>query len=270
MEQFVHLIYELRDHVAWVTLNRPEKLNAVNPQMRLELFAAVDRIRADPQVRCAVITGAGRAFCTGADIYGRLFPYPVEGEEGNVLDGRTSDLRWGWHRILRLLWECEKPIIAAVNGWAVGFGAHLPLYCDLVVASEQAQFMEPWARRGLPIEAAGAYILPRLMPLLKAKEKVFFAEPISAQEALALGLVNKVVPAEELIPTAQAWAARLANLPTRVLGIHKRQLQMALDSTLERSVYDEVTALVLTQLTEDAGEAMRAYREKREPVFTGR
>jgi 2-(1,2-epoxy-1,2-dihydrophenyl)acetyl-CoA isomerase len=108
------------------------------------------------------------------------------------------------------------------------------------------------------------------MPLLKAKEKVFFAEPISAQEALTLGMVNTVVPAEELIRTAEAWAARLVNMPTRVLGIHKRQLHMSLDSTLERSIYDEANALVLTHLTEDAGEAMRAFREKREGVYTGR
>src|SRR5713226_2387890 len=92
MEPFEHILYELREHVAWVTLNRPEKLNAVNPKMRLELFEAVDRIRADPEVRCAVITGAGRAFCTGADISGRSFPYPTEGEPGNMLHGRTSDL----------------------------------------------------------------------------------------------------------------------------------------------------------------------------------
>ena len=243
-----HLLLEETNSVLWITLNRPEKLNAVNPQMRQEIVDTLDYARGTPDVRAIVVTGAGRAFCTGADIVGRNFPSPVEGEKGNSMHGRTSDLRWGWHRVMSMLWECEKPVIAAVNGWAIGFGGHLPLYCDLAIMSSTAQFREVWRARGLPVEAGGAYILPRIMPLNKAKEKLFFADPISADEALSLGMVNKVVAPDDLIPAAREWAERLAAGPTRILGIIKRQVQMSLDSTLERALHDEVNALVMTGL----------------------
>lgn len=258
-----------KGQTAWLTLDRPEKLNAVHPPMREQLLKAIDACRSDPQVRAVVITGAGRAFCTGADISGRHFPYPVEGSEGNALHDRTSNLRWGWHTIIEMLWECEKPVIAAVNGWAVGFGCQLALYCDLVIASEEARFVEIFAARGLPMEAGGSYLLPRTLSIVQAKEIAFFAEPIGAQQALSLGLVNRVVPPEDLLPLAEEWSQKLANGPTRVYGMHKRQLQMALDATLQRSFQDEANALALLAGSADAKEALEAFLQKRAPRFTG-
>ena len=179
-------------------------------------------------------------------------------------------MRWGWHNIVRMMWECEKPIISAVNGWAVGFGCQLALYSDLVIASQEAQFQEVFAARGLPMEAGGAYILPRTISLVQAKEKAFFAEPISAEEALSLGMINRVVPANELISKVEEWSTRLASGPTRVYGMHKRQLQMSLDSTFERAAQDEVNALAMLTSAEDMMEAFMSFVEKREANFTGR
>lgn len=270
MATYQFLRYELRDGVAWLTLNRPEKMNAVHPPMRDEIYAAIDACRGDPAVRAVVITGEGRAFCTGADISARYFPSPREGESDNPLHDRTSNMRWGWHRIIQMLWECEKPIISAVNGWAIGFGCQLALYSDLVLVSEDAHFQEVFAKRGLPMEAGGAYILPRIVSMVQAKELAFFADPIPAAQALALGMVNRVVPAGQLLPLAEEWSTRLAKGPTRVYGMHKRQLQMSLDSTLERSLHDEVNALNLLNSCEDSQEAFGAFREKREPKFSGK
>lgn len=266
--EFVRL--EKREGVAWLTLNRPDKMNAVHPPMRDEILAALDACRGDPETRAIVITGEGRAFCTGADISQHYYPSPIEGDAGNPLHGRTSGLRWGWHHIIQMLWECEKPIIAAVNGWAIGFGCQLALYSDLILVADGARFQEVFAARGLPMEAGGAYLLPRTLTLVQAKEKAFFAEAIPASEALALGLVNRVVPAEELMPLAEEWATRLAAGPTRVYGMHKRQLQMSLDSTFERAAYDEVNALSLLNSCADSQEAFAAFAQKREPKFTGR
>jgi 2-(1,2-epoxy-1,2-dihydrophenyl)acetyl-CoA isomerase len=269
MSEFEFLICEQRGGVAWLTLNRPHKLNAVHPPMRQELFSALDWMRGDPSVRCIVVTGAGRSFCSGADISQRFYPSPIEGEEGNQFHARTSDFRWGWQRIIETMWESEKPIIAAVNGWAVGFGCQLALYSDLVIASDAAQFQEVFARRGLPMEAGGSFILPRTMSMVQAKEAAFFADTIPAEDALRLGMVNRVVPPGQLIPLAEQWADRLANGPTRVLGMHKRLLQSALDSTMQRSFQDEINALALLTGSTDSREAIAAFRERRDPEFTG-
>lgn len=270
MSDYKFLTLEVRDKTAWLTLNRPERMNAVHPPMRDELLAALDHCRGNPDIRCVVITGEGATFCSGADISKRYFPSPVEGEFTNPLHDRTSNMRWGWHHIIRMMWECEKPIISAVNGWAVGFGCQLALYSDLVIASHEARFQEVFAARGLPMEAAGSYILPRTMSMVQAKEKAFFAEAIPAEEALALGMINRLVPAADLIPLAEEWSARLAAGPTRVYGMHKRQLQMSLDSTLERVMHDEVNALALLASAEDSMEAFMSFVEKRKPNFTGR
>ena len=226
---FEYLTLEIDQGLAWLTLNRPQKMNAVTGEMRQELVDAFDYFRATPEVRVVVVTGAGRGFCAGADISGRNFPYPREGDPESRLDGRASDLRWGWYRVLKMMWECEKPIIAAVNGAAYGFGSHLAMYADLSIASEEAQFGEVWAMRGLPVEAGGAYMLPRLAGLNRAKEILFFGEPISAQRAYELGLVNRVVPADQLMTAAREWAEKLLQSPTKVLGLIKRQVQMSLD-----------------------------------------
>ena len=269
MTHYEHLKFEIEEGVGRVTLNRPDRMNAVHPPMRDELVAVFDECRGNPLVRSVLVTGEGRAFCSGADISRRWFPSPVEGREGHPLDERISNMRWQWHRIIQMMWECEKPIISAVNGWAVGFGCQLALFSDLVIASEDALFHEAFAARGLPLEAGGAYVMPRAMSLVQAKEKAFFAEPIPPQEALSLGLINRVVPAEELMPKADEWALRLARGPTKVFGMHKRQLQMSLDSTLERVFYDEVNALTMLSNCTDTMEAFMSFIEKREPNFTG-
>ena len=268
--EYEHLLFDVRNDVAWVTFNRPEKLNCINLTMRSELFDAIDTIRASSDIRAAVFTGAGRAFCTGADLTSPGgFHVEGEGTRGHTLDHLKSNLRWSWPRLNQLLWEVDKPTVAAVNGWALGFGFHFALYCDFLIASEDARFQFIWGRRGLPVEAAGAYILPRLVGINKAKELILLADPFSPQEAKEMGLATRVVPADELLPHVTEFAERLASGPTRIMGIHKRQIQMSLDSTIERSTYDEINALILTSQSSDAQEARKAFGERREPNYTG-
>jgi 2-(1,2-epoxy-1,2-dihydrophenyl)acetyl-CoA isomerase len=173
-------------------------------------------------------------------------------------------------RLIRMLWELEKPVLAAVNGVAAGVGAHLAFACDLVIAAAEARFIEVFVRRGLALDGAGAYLLPRLIGLAKAKELVFFGDDLPADEALRIGLVNKVVPAAELRDAARAWSTRLAQGPTFALGMSKRLLNRSLEVDLETALEDEAFAVSLVTQSEDTKEGLRAFMERRQPVFTGR
>jgi 2-(1,2-epoxy-1,2-dihydrophenyl)acetyl-CoA isomerase len=166
--------------------------------------------------------------------------------------------------------EVEKPVVAAVNGVAAGMGAHLALACDLVVMAAEARLIEVFARRGIAIDSAGAYLLSRLVGLQKAKELVFFADDVPAEEALRLGLCNRVVPRAELEDAVRVWAERLAAGPTFALGMSKRLLARAYESTLETCLEEEALAQSLVSQSEDMAEGVRAFAERRKPVFTGR
>ena len=253
----------IEQQVAWITLNRPEARNAVNDEMREELLAVLTDARTNPDIRALVLTGSGKGFCTGADLSRRGGGPTGPGAAREMMRTRSQ-------RLIRALWELEKPVVAAVNGVAAGLGSHLAFACDLVIAAEEARFIEVFVRRGIALDGGGAYLLPRLIGLAKAKELVFFGEDCSAAEALRIGLVNKVVPGEQLRAAAREWAEKLAHGPTFAIGISKRLLNRSLDSDLETALDEEATFQSLVTQSEDTKEGMRAFAEKRKPVFTGK
>ena len=262
------LLFERRGAVAWVTLNRPEVRNALTPDMRNRLIEVVEEVVADLELRCLVITGAGEGFCTGADIRG------ASSRQGSGSGERTAGAARdvivnGVQRLFRALWNLEVPTIAAVNGTAAGFGCHLAWMCDLVIASDNARFIEAFTRRGIVPDGGGAYLLPRLVGLQKAKEIVFFADSWTATEAERIGLVTKVVAPSELEKATTEWAERLAAGPTKALGLAKRLLNRSLEQTLDQSLAEEALVQELVTGTNDIKEGMRAFAEKRDPDFTG-
>jgi 2-(1,2-epoxy-1,2-dihydrophenyl)acetyl-CoA isomerase len=260
------LLFERRGSVAWITLNRPEVRNALTPDMRNRLIDIVGEVAGDPELRCLVITGAGEGFCTGADIRGTS---KRQGSGERMAGAARDTIVGGVQRLFRALWNVEVPTIAAVNGTAAGFGCHLAWMCDLVIASENAKFIEAFMRRGIVPDGGGAYLLPRLVGLLRAKEIVFLADPWSAEDAERIGLVNKVVPAAELEKATMEWAERLAAGPTKALGLAKRLLNRSLELTLGQSLAEEALIQELVTGTNDIKEGMRAFAEKRDPKFTG-
>jgi 2-(1,2-epoxy-1,2-dihydrophenyl)acetyl-CoA isomerase len=263
MAEFQAIQFALEGQVAWITLNRPEARNAINDEMRDELFAVLADARVNPDVRAVVLTGAGKGFCTGADISRRGDGPSGPGAAREIMKQRSQ-------RLIRTLWELEKPVLAAVNGVAAGLGAHLAFACDLIVAAAEARFIEVFVRRGLMLDAGGAYLLPRLIGLAKAKELVFFGEDLSAEEARGIGLVNRVVPGDGLHAAAKEWAEKLAAGPTFAIGMSKRLLNRSLESDLETSLEEEGLAVSLVTQSEDTKEGMLAFAEKRKPQFQGR
>ena len=264
MPDFTAIQLHLENQVAWITLNRPDARNAVNDAMREELIAVFTDARTNPDVRALVLTGAGKGFCTGADLSRR-------GGAGPTGPGAAREImRTRSQRLIRSLWELEKPVVAAVNGVAAGLGAHLAYACDLVIAASDVRFIEVFVRRGIAVDAAGAYLLPRLIGLAKAMELVFFGDDLSADDALRCGLVNKVVPPDQLHGAAKEWAERLASGPTFALGMSKRLLNRSLEVDLETALDDEAMVQSLVTQSEDTKEGMLAFMEKRQPAFKGR
>jgi enoyl-CoA hydratase/carnithine racemase len=245
--------------VVTLTLNRPAKKNAMNAAMFNELLAVFREVGDSPSDRALVITGAGDAFCSGADL----------GERGN--DTRHPLLRLHWVADVALaLHRIPKPTIAKVNGVAVGAGMNLALGCDLIVASEQARFSEIFARRGLSIDFGGSWLLPRLVGMHRAKELALLADVVSAKEAAELGLVNRVVAASQIDTFVADWADRLAAGPPLALSMTKRLLTNSFSMTMDEALEAEGLAQSVNAGTEDTPEAIRAFLEKREPKFKGR
>ena len=245
--------------VVTLTLNRPAKKNAMNMAMFNELLAVFREVNDAPADRVLVITGAGDAFCSGADL----------GDRGG--DTRHPLLRLHWVADIALaLHRIPKPVIAKVNGVAVGAGMNLALGCDLIVASDTARFSEIFARRGLSIDFGGSWLLPRLVGMHKAKELALLADVISAKEAAEIGLVNRVVPSSELDAFVADWANRLTAGPPLALSMTKRLLTNSFSTTMDEALEAEGLAQSVNAGTEDAPEAIRAFLEKREPKFKGR
>ncbi|MER7565872.1 enoyl-CoA hydratase/isomerase family protein [Streptomyces sp. NPDC048523] len=248
--------------VSYLTLNRPEVLNALTPGQRdrlIELFASAS---ADPDVRAVVLTGTGRGFCAGADLRGA----PAAAAPGDV--ART--IRLGAQRLIAAVLDCEKPVIAAVNGTAAGIGAHLAFACDLVLAGESARFIEVFVRRGLVPDGGGAYLLTRLLGPQRAKELMFFGDALGAADAERLGLVNRVVPDQELDKAAREWAIRLATGPTRALALTKQLVNASLDSDRATAFAAEAAAQEINMTTADAQEGVASFVERRSPEYHGR
>jgi 2-(1,2-epoxy-1,2-dihydrophenyl)acetyl-CoA isomerase len=255
---------EVSSGIRWITLDRPEALNAITADQRDRLIALLRQASADSETRVVVLTATGRGFCTGADL--RPAPGPrSEPRPGDV--ART--IRDGAQALIAAVLDCEKPVIGAVNGIAAGIGAHLALACDLVIAAESAKFIEIFARRGLVPDGGGAHLLTRLVGVHKAKELMFFADDVPAAEALALGLVNRVVPDAELEKAAREWAERLAVGPTRALALTKSLVNHALEVDRATAFREEADAVELNMATHDGQEGVRAFVERRAPEFTG-
>ena len=264
MSEATWVLRERQGQVSYVTLNRPEALNALTPDQRDRLIQLLADASADPDVRAVVITGTGRGFCAGADLRGGA----AAGER--VAGDVARVLRLGAQRLTAAVLDCEKPVIAAVNGTAAGLGAHLALACDLVLAAESAKFIEVFVRRGLVPDGGGAYLLPRLIGPQRAKELMFFGDALSATDAERLGLVNRVVPDEELEKTARAWAERLATGPTRALALTKQLVNASLDTDRATAFAAEAAAQEINMTTRDAQEGVRAFVERRSPDYQGR
>jgi len=260
--------YEIgADHVGRITLDRPEAKNALTVEMRDGIVAAVRDARSNDDVRAVLITGVGDAFCAGMDLSASTV---VKAAEPGYRTRSTAEaLRVGVQAFIRELWELDKPTVACVNGAAVGPGAHLAIACDFVFVHPGTRFMWSFARWGLVVDAGGAYLLPRLVGLPRAKAMVMLGEGAKGQEAVDLGLAYKCVEAEELGSTADALAARLAAGPTRSLGLSKRLLNESFETDLTRALDLEGAYQSLAATSEDLREGMAAFTERRNPNFTG-
>lgn len=247
--------------VATVTMNRPEALNFLDPIMAQEIESALADLEKDEEVRAVIITGAGRAFCAGGDVKFMKQEWPV------------YDLVVRMERVtgfIKAMLDLPKPIIASVNGPAVGAGCNIALAADLVLASEKATFCQVFTRIGLIPDCGGIYLLPRRVGMTKAKELIFTARTIEAGEAERIGLVNRVVPAEALEEETRKIAAELASGPTMAIGIAKRLLNQSYESDFETILQAENSNQVLLRKTEDHREGVRAFFEKRKPEFKGK
>ncbi|MFF7470908.1 enoyl-CoA hydratase-related protein [Streptomyces sp. NPDC008092] len=265
--------YVTAERVAHLTLDRPDALNALTPDQRDHVIDLLGEASADPGIGAVVITGTGRGFCAGADLRGGGSG-AADGADGTTAERVPGDvartIRLGAQRLVAAVLDCEKPVIAAVNGTAAGLGVHLALACDLVLAAESARFIEVFVRRGLVPDGGGAYLLPRLIGPHRAKELMFFGDALSAPEAERLGLVNRVVPDADLPKTARDWAARLAAGPTRALALTKQLVNASLDTDRATAFAAEAAAQEINMTTRDAQDGVRAFVERRSPDFQGR
>ena len=262
----------IEDGICWITLNRPDAGNAMTQFMRDQIAAWVRDASADLFVRVVVITAVGdKAFCTGADLRGgRLPPRPKPEDAPESVVGDASRLiRDGWQSLVSSILDCEKPVIAGVNGTAAGGGMHLALACDLVIMAEEAKFVEVFVRRGIAPDAGGAWILSRLVGIQKAKELFFFGDDVPAAEAYRIGLVNRLVPFAELQATLENWADRLASGPTKAIGVAKWLTNRALDVDRATALHDEAMAQELVTNTFDSKEGVASFVERRPAEFKG-
>ena len=259
------LLYDVQDRVATLTLNRPERLNALGGTLREDLYDAVAKSAADPNVGVLVITGAGRGFCSGGDVKS------MSEREQAAAPPPTSE-RWApiRDRVILAMRDCPKPVIAAVNGAAAGAGMNLALACDMRIASTAAKFTQAFVKRGLAPDWGGTWFLPRIVGTAKACELIFTGDAIDAAEALRLGIVNSVVAPEDLMATAVQLARRIAAGPAVAIQLAKRAIYHGQDADLRAGLEFETFAQGICRETEDSKEGVRAFVEKRAPVFRGR
>jgi 2-(1,2-epoxy-1,2-dihydrophenyl)acetyl-CoA isomerase len=265
---FETILYDVAQGVGTITLNRPTVLNAVSPQMIEELGQVLHRVRQDGDVRAVVLTGAGRGFCSGADLKGRQ---RVKPDAAGASAGQAgSSLKETFNPLILAIRTIEKPFIAAVNGVAAGAGCNMALACDIVLASEEARFGNVFARIGLIPDCGGHFFLPRLVGFHKAAELMFTGDIIDAREAERIGLINRVVPHGELSTYTQDMAERLARGPTRAIGVCKRTLNVGITGDLAAVLDAEAEGQGQARQTEDHWEGVQAFLEKRPARFSGR
>ncbi len=265
------VLYDVSDQVATITLNRPEKLNAWTVKMDQESSEAFRDAARDERVRAIVLTGAGRGFCAGADM--SLLSALTQGRRADIMGHVELDagVREDFHRKLAWLFSIPKPIIAAVNGPAVGFGFVLPLYCDIRIASEKALFSTIFSKRGLVAEYGLAWILPKIIGMPATIDWSFTARNVDAAEALLAGLVSRVLPEENFLGAVQAWAAELAATTSpRSLAVMKRQIYEANFQNLGDAIDLSFREMLASFQSDDFKEGVTHFREKRAPRFTGK
>ena len=261
---YTHLLFEINQGVASVTLNRPEVLNSFNRLMARELSDALGAIATDAAVRAVLLTGSGRAFCAGQDL-AEASPRP---------DGSLPDLgdfvREGYNPIIRAIRTLEKPVVCAVNGVAAGAGANLALACDILLASRDASFIQSFSKIGVIPDSGGTFILPRIVGLQRATALTMLADKVSADQALEWGMVYRIVEAPGLADAAWTTAAHLATQPTHGLGLIKRAFNHSLGIDLNEQLAYEEELQREAGRTADYAEGVRSFLEKRKPRFEGR
>jgi enoyl-CoA hydratase/carnithine racemase len=267
---FEEILYETEDGVATITLNRPDKMNAFTPRMLREWEAAIDLARDDDRIRAVILTGNGRGFCSGMDVGRQAAGEGITGDPGRGAAQLRNGLRYSVHRIPRALQLLDKPYIAAVNGPAVGAGMDMASMADIRFAAESARFAMAYMRMGILPGDGGCYFLPRIVGLQKALELIWTGQMFDAREALRIGYVLRVYPADDLLPETRAFALTLAEGPAVAMQLAKRLVYRSLEANLDQALDLAQSAMALAQSTEDAREGPRAFVERRPPRFQGR
>jgi 2-(1,2-epoxy-1,2-dihydrophenyl)acetyl-CoA isomerase len=257
---FEFITQSVESGVSLITLNRPDVLNSFNRRMAGELQAALGSAASDEAVRAVLLTGAGRGFCAGQDL--------GEALHANLDLGEI--VRTSYNPIILAIRQLEKPVVCAVNGVAAGAGANLALACDIVVASEDASFVQSFSRIGLVPDTSGTFFLPRLVGPARATALMFLAEKVSATQALEWGMIYQVVPSAVLMESAMSTARNLAAMPTRGLALTKRALNESFANDLQSQLALEEEMQRQAGRTADYAEGVKAFLEKRKPVYTGR
>lgn len=261
MEQAEFITYEVKDNIATITFNRPDSLNSLHPLLVEQTVSVLKQAEKDGDIRVVVLTGAGKAFCSGGDIQ-------YMDQLTTVMDKRSYIYSAG--ELVDTIMNLNKPVIAMVNGVAAGAGFNIALACDIIFVSEKAKFAQSFSKVGLVPDAGGTYNLPRIVGLHKAKELMFLADLISADEALALGIVNYVVSQDELRDATYKFAERLSQSAPISISFIKSAVNSSLECTLKEVLDKEVSNQTICLQTEDCKEGLNAFKEKRAPKFSGK
>lgn len=256
------ILIKIENQVAYITLNRPDVFNSFNREMALLLQSILEDCEYNNEVRSIVITGNGKAFCAGQDLKEVTSP--------ELNPGFKKILEEHYNPIITRIRAINKPVIAAVNGVAAGAGANIALSCDLVVASNKASFIQAFSKIGLIPDSGGTFFLPRLIGFQKATALMMLGDKVTAEEAEELGMIFKVISSESFNEEVEKVAVKLANMPTKALGLIKELLNKSITNTLEQQLELEGKLQIEAALSEDYTEGVNAFMEKRKPIFKGK